>query len=67
MLLAIQETLNHEELGKTAESLGTGYEKPRGAQRSTEKAGATEGIQSAEEGGSALWEARARKQYWSNF
>ena len=32
-----------------------GYEKPRGAQRSAEKAGATEEIQSVGEGGSALW------------
>ena len=31
-----------------------GYEKPRGAQKSAEKAGATEGIKSAREGGSAL-------------
>ena len=44
----IQETL------KIAGSSDTSYEKPRGAQRSTEMAGATEGIQSAEEGGSPL-------------
>ena len=32
-----------------------GYEKPRCAQKSAEKAGATDGIQSAGEGRSALW------------
>ena len=40
-----------------------GYEKPRGAQRSTEKAGATEGIQWAGEGGSSLRSARARNDF----
>ena len=40
-----------------------GYEKPRGAERSAEKAGATEGIQSAGEGGSLLKSARARKDF----
>ena len=36
-------------------------------QRSAEKAGATEGIQSAEEGGSPLKLARARKDSQSHF
>ena len=44
-----------------------GYEKPRGAQRSAEKVGATEEIQSAEEGGSTLWKARARKRFYIHF
>ena len=35
--------------------------------RSAEKAGATEGIQSVEEGGSAQWQARAGKQFVINF
>ena len=68
VLSAIQETLN---IAGNTEQLPRarvrGYEKPRGAQRSTERAGVTEGIQSAEEGGTALWEARARKRLWSNF
>ena len=40
-----------------------GYEKIRGVLRSSEKAGATEGIQSVEEGGSVLWQTRARKRF----
>ena len=44
-----------------------GYEKPRGAQRSAEKAGATEGIQSVEEGGNPLKSASAWKNYQSQF
>ena len=48
MLLAIQETLklagSDEKLQRV---LVWGYEKQRGVQRSTEKAGATEGIQLA--------------------
>ena len=45
----------------------SGYEKPGGAQRSAEKVEATEGILSAEEGGSPLKSARARKDYQSQF
>ena len=51
VLLAIQETLKiavSSEKSPRAWVRGSG--KPRGAQRSAEKAGATEGIQSAEEG-----------------
>ena len=44
-----------------------GCEKPRGAQRSAEKAGATEGIQWAGEGGSPLKLARARRDFQSHF
>ena len=48
-----------------------GYEKLRGAlrgaQRNAEKVGATEEIQSAEEGGSPLNSARARKDFQSHF
>ena len=65
---ALGDSVNSEncwELGKTA--WVQGYEKPRGAQRSTEKVGATEGIQSAEEGGSPLKLARARKDFQSFF
>ena len=58
VLSAIQETLKFA--GSSEKPLRArvmGYKKPRGAQRSAEKAEAAEGIQSAEEGGSALWKA----------
>ena len=68
VLSAIQETLKIAgSLEKPPKAWVRGYEKPRGLQRSTEKSGATEGIQSAEEGGSPLKSARARKDFQSHF
>ena len=65
MLSAIQETLKIA--GSSPRAWVRGSEKPRGVQRSVEKAGATEGIQSTEEGGSPLKLARARKDFLSHF
>ena len=47
---------------KPARARVWGCEKPRDLQRSAEKAGATEGIQSAEEGGSPLKSAREAQE-----
>ena len=68
-LLIVSEFTESPRARKNRREFGYGARRSREVrrlQRSAEKAGATEGIQSAE-GGTALWEARARKQLWTNF